>query len=806
MKVDYKICGFKCINKNTKYSFSFDIMYHNENGYICYENDSNYNLDYEISKIKFSEYTIRTKIESTDKFYLQVFCKEINALGPLSDEAFEYDSNSNAYAVFEIHYSEISANGAKLKFLYVESFNGKQKPKIKKGEYYPSIPDGLIENWDNVDEVNAGKGYVENTKLTDKIYTKNSNGDNVAVAWDILSYDFMQGEAPDTVNPILWRMEKLNNLNGLFQVLPEIEIGGKDGLIYQIRTYDLATMTIVKSKSGWIVIDPLGGKETAAAGWVRFKQNVDATAKVCAILITHSHVDHYKGMEGIISSADILNVSQKDFCANPLIPENKVLVVAPNSFYDEAISENLYLGNCMSRRAVYMYGSSLPHDNCGQIGCGLGKTVGTYTGSLIQPSFELEMEEESNFMTLTIDGLIITFQNVPGTEAPAEFHIYLNDYDALCPGENITHTMHNLLTSRGAKVRDPKAFAKAIDNAINKFSNIQVIIGTHHWPTWNEDKNGSINECIEMMKKQRDMYQYFNDQVIRMVNKGMNMEEIAEEFKLPKSLDCEFYNRGYYGTVNHNVKAVMQRYVGWWDGNPANYFKYPETEVAKRFVADMGGEITVLNNAKEYFANGDYRWTVELTKQLVFNNPSCMEARYLEADALEQLAYSFEAGTWRNIFLSAAFELRGIRMGDTLPHTKEQFIENATATLKTLVPEYAFEYLKTLVDVEKVEGLDWICKIKIGETSYLVEICNSVLHYKAGSCSDRSFIFIDMMDFANKFRIYMRHLNGLPNDGLNDDSYNQTLLEFFNSFDTLDGQWNIVEPLAKEYPLQAGGE
>ena len=674
----------------------------------------------------------------------------------------------------------------------------RKKQKINK-VYYPSTADNLpppeASGSKNPayyqDEENANRGYVEGTKLTNPVCV---DGNTKLVSWNMAEYDFMAkypiDKGPDAVNPVLWRMEKLNNANGLFQVLPKVENGkngGTEGTVYQVRSYDLATMSIVKSDTGWVVIDPLGGAETAKTAWECFKKAVDPTAKVRAILITHSHVDHYKGVEGIVAAQNILRgVSQDNFtnAAKPYaIPSDQTVVIAPNGFYDEAISENLYLGNCMSRRAVYMYGSALPHDECGQVGTGLGKGVGVTTGALLQPSFELRPVGMDKVTELYIDGLKISFQDVPGTEAPAEFHIYIDKYKALCPGENISYTMHNLLTSRGAKARDPKAFANAIDNAIKLFPNVEAIIGTHHWPTWDKDS------CIKMMEKQRDMYRFFNDQVIRMVNKGMNMEEIAEVFRLPKSLDCEYYNRGYYGSINHNVKAVVQRYVGWWDGNPANYFKYPDEEVAKRFVADMGGEDVVLKKAETYFKNGDYRWAVELTRQIVFCNSQYTQARYLQADALEQLAYSFESATWRNIFLSAAFELRGTPMG-ALPSTPEAFVMNTTAMLKTLTPPYIFDYFATLIKGYEAgeENVRIIVLFKDTQEQYALHLCNGVLHATKDLSNEFADVsFGNVEDFANDFykSMYPGEKGG-----------NEQLCKIYKYFDTYNNQWNIIEPLA----------
>lgn len=670
----------------------------------------------------------------------------------------------------------------------IDSFSAIRKDKIDKCFYYP--PPGTLHLDDTTDEKNATCGYVGGTALSHPITSGNTT------VWGMNDYNaFMDdSEAPPTVNPVLWRMERLNNKNGLFQVHPKAEKGGRTGNIYQIRSYDLATMTIVKGDTGWVVIDPLTSNETAAAGWKCFCEQVDANALISAIIITHSHVDHYKGVEGIIDATGILRgVAQADFETKRGIPAGKVLVVAPNGFYNEAISENLYLGNCMSRRAVYMYGSALPKDEKGHVGSGLGKTISTGTGALLSPSFEVKPGDKE-LVTLYIDGLEMQFQDVPGTEAPAEFHVYIKKYRALCPGENVTHTLHNLLTSRGAKVRDPKAFGKAIDDAIRLFGNMECLIGNHHWPTWGNA------ECIALMEKQRDLYLYFNDQVIRLLNKGMNMEEIAETFTLPDSLNCEFYNRGYYGTVNHDVKAVVQRYIGWWDGNPANYFKYPDKEVALRFVADMGGADAVLRKAMEYFKKADYRWTVELTRQVVFNDPENMQARYLQADALEQLAYSFESGTWRNIFLSAAFELRGEPMG-VLPRTNKEFITQATATLKTLTPEYIFEYFATLVNGVEAGKANLLLYVHFDDTNQTHELhlVNGVLHHKDKTedkeLAEKNVItFAGVEAFAEDFRLRMLTLH--PNDcpGTKTDG-GASLTSLYQFFDTFNGMWNIVEPL-----------
>lgn len=653
-----------------------------------------------------------------------------------------------------------------------------RKPQKGNDEYFPST----LTDQSAGDEyfMYAKAGYIDGTSLADTII-RNGTSFNV---WDMNSYTtFMQGECPKEVHPQLWNIEKLNNINGIFQVYPFVEGNGdSNGLIYQARGFDLADMSFIKGKSGWIIIDALENNEQSAHAIEQFKKAInDNNPTIHAVIVTHSHADHYRGVGGVINKDDIWQITQQEYQAGAVKPESKVLYLAPEGFFNESISENLYLGNSMARRADYMYGNTLPRDAHGHVGSGLGKTA-TYMGNggLLKPSFEVK-PEDGDITTMIIDGLTFVFQNAPGTEAPAEFHIYIKEYKTLCPGENITYTMHNLLTSRGAKVRSPKAFANAIDRAIDLFPDVEILLGVHHWPTWGNDR------CMNIMTKQRDMYYYFNDQVIRMLNKGMNMEEIAEVFTLPASLNNEFFNQGFYGTISHNVKAVAQHYVGWWDGNPANYFKYPDEEVAKRFVADMGGEDAVVKKAHEYFEKEDYRWAIELTRHVVFANPSNTEARNLQADAMEQLAYTFEAGTWRNIYLSAACELRGMRIGIGTK-TAQEFVQRVSMTLKTLPAQYVFEYLSVLVKGDVAGDVDaqWI--VQIGENVFDLHLVNGVLHHKETNGINPDFKYSNVAEFADCYNKGMTAV-------LNGSSDATGLNQLFQYLDVFDGSWNIIEPL-----------
>ena len=588
-------------------------------------------------------------------------------------------------------------------------------------------------------------------------------------AWNLEDYQFLnESNAPPSVNPSLWRQERLNNLNGLFQV--------KAGQIYQVRSYELATMSFIKTDHGWIVLDPLSSRETARAGLALLRTNI-SQAPVVAIICSHSHMDHFGGVSGILQ-AEGKSIATD---ATPAGSTGKILFYAPSGFYDEAISENLYLGNAMQRRADYMYGSYLAKGPLGHVGSGLGKTTGFGASQLYQPTLEITQDGP-----MTIDGLQVTFQLAPNTEAPAEMHIFFGAYNALCLGENVTHTMHNLLTPRGAKVRDPKAWAQYIDAAIDLFGpQTEVLLGVHHWPVWGND------HCLKLMQDQRDMYRFFNDQVIRMVNDGMNMEEIAEAFALPTALDREFYNRGYYGTINHNVKAVVQRYVGWWDGNPANYFNYPDEVAARKYVDFMGGESAVIAKARQSYEQGDYRWVAEVMKHVVFANPTNQEAKNLQADAFEQLGYSFEAGTWRNIFLSGAEELRNGTIGPPVAGSP-------TNSLGGLPPTLLFDYFSTIVKGKEAEALELAMRFRFTdtnlpptETDLFVQLQNGVLHCKNNK-PDEPVGTTYTLSLNDMLRLFMNPTNWSGIQVQGDPTAFAQLAAHFDHYNRL---WNIVLPL-----------
>ncbi len=466
------------------------------------------------------------------------------------------------------------------------------------------------------------------------------------IVWDADAYGFLDAECPDTVNPSLWRQGQLNAMHGLFEVTEGI---------YQVRGLDLSNMTIVEGEHGVLLIDPLISAETAAASLALYRE-YRGDRPVTGLLYTHSHIDHWGGARGVVSEEEVSS--------------GRVPVLAPEGFIDAAVSENVYAGVAMSRRATYMYGALLPKGPRGQVGTGLGQTVSLGTVTLIPPTVDVVQTGQEEL----VDGIRMVFQLTPGTEAPAEMNFHFPDHRALCMAENATHNLHNVLTLRGALVRDPHIWASYLDEAIELFGNSShVLFAQHHWPRWGAER------IVDFLSKQRDLYAYVHDQTLRLLNKGYLASEIAEGFELPPSLEREWHCRGYYGSLSHNVKAVYQRYMGWFDGNPAHLWPHPPEDAAKRYVALAGGAESLLAHANEAFARGDYRWVTELVNHLIFADPDNRDARELQARALEQLAFGSENGTWRNFFLTGALELReGVR-GTATSTTPADVIRNLTS-------------------------------------------------------------------------------------------------------------------------------
>lgn len=512
------------------------------------------------------------------------------------------------------------------------------------------------------------------------------------VVWDLDAYDFMRDtDAPDTVNPSLWRQGQLLIEDGLFEVTAGI---------YQLRGFDLSIMSVVEGETGVIVIDPLLSAETAAAAFALYCEH-RGERPVKAMIYTHSHADHFGGVKGVISDEQVA--------------AGEVDVIAPEGFMHHAVSENVFAGTAMMRRAGYMYGAALDRSPGGQIGTGLGQTTSTGTISLIAPTIDITHTGQ----ILTIDGVEIVFQMTPGTEAPSEMNFFFPQHRALCTAENTSHTLHNVLTIRGAVVRDAHAWAHYITETISLFGDeLDLVFASHHWPTWGRER------AVEFLAMQRDMYLYLHDQTLRMINQGYNGAEIAEAIETPPALAQQWHTHGYYGSVSHNVKAIYQRYMGWYDANPANLWPHPPEELAVRYVAAMGGRDRGFAMARQAWDEGDYRWCAELGKHLVFADATDTDARALLADALEQLGFGAENGTWRNAYLAGAAELRTGNFGT--PATTSPDLAYSLSVSQV------FDSIAVRIDGPRAwdEHLVTAWTITDEDTTYVVELRNGVLHHR----------------------------------------------------------------------------
>ncbi|MBK7613218.1 MAG: MBL fold metallo-hydrolase [Burkholderiales bacterium] len=514
------------------------------------------------------------------------------------------------------------------------------------------------------------------------------------LVWDASRFDFIQGDAPATVNPSLWRQEKLNNAKGLFKVT--------DG-IYQVRGYDLANMTLVEGNTGWIVIDPLLTAEIAKATLAFALDKLGSKKPVVAVIYTHSHADHFGGVRGVINEADVL--------------AGKVKVIAPEGFMDNAIAENVLAGNAMTRRATYQFGNGLDANPRQGVGSGLGKALSAGTMGLIPPTDTVTKTGQE----MTVDGVRIRFQMAQGSEAPSEMMFYFPDKKALCLSEVLTKHMHNVYTIRGAKMRDALAWSKYANETIDMYPDVEVAFASHHWPTW-----GGAH-IRQYMANQRDTYRFLHDEALNLANKGATMDEIGNAGFFPKGLNADAASRGYYGTLSHNLRAVYAFYLGYYDANPASLNRLPPVETARRYVAAMGGEAAVLATARKAFDAGDYRWVAELVNHAVFANPESQAARHLQADTLEQLGYQAEAGTWRNAYLVAAKELRD---GVIKPSTSTQ----GPDMVRGMSLELLFDFIALRLNHQKVDGLKLGINMVFTDLkeTWALELSNSVLNNTRG--------------------------------------------------------------------------
>jgi alkyl sulfatase BDS1-like metallo-beta-lactamase superfamily hydrolase len=536
----------------------------------------------------------------------------------------------------------------------------------------------------------ARRGFVA---TIDPMRIENADGH---VVWDMEQYAFAEGDAPVTVNPSLWRQAQLLGIHGLFEVASGF---------YQVRGFDLSTMHLIEGEHGVIVADPLISCETAAAALALYRAH-RGDRPVTAVIYSHSHIDHFGGARGVLREEQVASGS--------------VPVIAPAGFLEHAVSENVYAGTAMSRRAAYMYGVLLEAGPSGQVTAGLGPSTSSGTISLVAPTVSIcdDGQEE------TVDGVRFVFQLTPGTEAPSEMNFFFPDQRVLFVAENASHTMHNTLTLRGALVRDPRIWAHYLNQTIERYGrHADVLFACHHWPTWGTD------QIVDYLARQRDMYGYLHDQTLRQINQGRTGIEIAEDFELPPSLDQAWHCRGYYGSVSHNVKAIYQRYMGWFDGNPAHLWEHTTVQASERYVEFMGGADAVLAKAQESYDAGDFRWVVQVVNHVVFAEPGNAAAKELQARALERLGYGAENATWRNFFLTGAKELREGSLGT--PTTT-----GGSEIIAQLSLEQLFDSLAIRIDGPRAWGariaLNWV----VDDEAYVTTLENGVLRSLADAHDD----------------------------------------------------------------------
>lgn len=574
------------------------------------------------------------------------------------------------------------------------------------------------------------------------------------VVWDNDSYSFLNGDAPATVHPSLWRQSQLVAKQGLYEVV--------DG-VYQVRGLDLSNISFIEGDTGIIVIDPLVSTETAAAALALYRTH-RGERPVVAVIYTHSHVDHFGGVLGVTTLADV--------------DSGKVAVIAPEHFTQHAVQENVYAGTAMGRRAGYMYGGVLARGPKGQVGCGLGQVASAGEVALIVPTLDIRNTGETH----TIDGVEIEFQMAPGTEAPAEMHFYFPKFRALCMAENATHNLHNLLTLRGALVRDPHGWAGYLTEAIDTFADrTDVVFASHHWPTWGRDR------IVEYLSLQRDLYSYLHDQTLRQLNQGYTGIEIAENFQMPPALEKAWHTHGYYGSVSHNVKAVYQRYMGWFDGNPGRLWAHPPEAIGPRYVEAMGGIDKVVETAKTAFDDGDFRWAATLLDHAIFTDKNHAATRELYADTLEQLAYGAENAVWRNFFLSGATELREGNFG-TPTQTASPSI------MGQLTPEQMFDTFAININGPRAWKLDVAIDITFADvsTNYRLTLRNGVLVYRKLPADEST--AQATIKLSNKMRLLMFAAGDADSPGLDMTGDPNALPSIMAVVDRPDPGFNIIEP------------
>ncbi|MBK6570105.1 alkyl/aryl-sulfatase [Candidatus Aalborgicola defluviihabitans] len=602
---------------------------------------------------------------------------------------------------------------------------------------------------DPQDFEDAKRGFI--AKPTGKLLAADGS-----VLYDYDAYQFIKGQSPDTVNPSLWRHARLNAEIGLFKVT--------DG-IYQLRGFDVANITLIEGKTGWIVVDALTTRESSAAAMAFARQHL-GDKPVTALVFSHSHIDHFGGALGVLTPQEVA--------------ERKVPVIAPTGFMEEATSENVMVGTAMGRRSIYQFGRDLELSAKGNVDTGLGKNVVYGTFGILPPTQLITKPTEE----LTLDGVHFVFHNVPGAEAPAELTFFIPEKKAYGGAENLTQTMHNLLPIRGAKVRDALRWSEYMDQALEQTAGTEVYFGQHNWPIWG---NAHIQDFI---KAHRDVYKYTHDQTVRLINAGYTRNEIADKIKLPKSLEDHFGARGYYGDLRHNVRAVYQFYLGAYDGNPATLNPLPPQEAAKHYLELLGGADKAVAAAQTAYDKGEYRWAAELLNQAVFGDPSSKAAKELLAKTYDQMGYMSESATWRNSYLTGAAELRNGPPAKGV--SRAGFVE---MLMQTPVERF-LEAMAAGLDGPAADGKNLKVNLVLSDIkeSYVLWIENAVLHYKkAAPDTDANAtltltksIFIKMMAGTAGVK------DTLLSDDLKIDGSKIDLVRFLGLIDKAPGNFAIV--------------
>jgi alkyl sulfatase BDS1-like metallo-beta-lactamase superfamily hydrolase len=597
--------------------------------------------------------------------------------------------------------------------------------------------------------------------LIDAPATLSIRNDKGAVVWDLESYKQYIGldkPAPDTVNPSLWRNAQLNMQYGLFKVTDRV---------YQVRGYDLSNVTFVEGNTGWIVGDPLISAETAKAAYELVTKNL-GKKPVVAVIYSHSHVDHYGGVRGLVDEADVRS--------------GKVRIIAPEGFLEESVSENVIAGNAMARRAIYMYGALLPRNAQGAVNIGLGQATSRGTAGLIPPTVTID----KTGTTMTVDGVRMVFQMTPGTEAPSEMNVYFPQFKSVWMAENANHTLHNVLTLRGAKVRDPLVWARYIDETIDLWGkDIESEFGSHHWPMWDNAR------IVTFLRKQSALYKYIHDQSVRLMNEGYTGIELSNMIRLPPELDQAWFNRDYYGTVKHDTRAVYQRYMGFYDGHPSTLDELSPTEAAAKYVEYMVGADAVLRKARADFDKGEYRWVAMVLKHVVFADGTNGPARALLADTYEQMGYQAESGAWRSVYLQGANELRnGVpSAGGAVTATPD--------TIRAMTPEMLFDYLGVRLNGEKAAGKKIALNVVFPdlEQQYGLHVENAVLRYSKHLGAQPDATMTLSKETLTRIQLGGVTLEDAVKAGdVKVDGKGEAIHEFFGMLDTYPFWFNIVTP------------